>query len=82
TATLGHFTLKLQLSDTPPKFVNHKFHVIDKIHLPHDGIIGSDALNALGGNINYVTKEIRFNKIPYPLKFDEPVYSIPARSEM
>lgn len=76
--TRGHFQLKLRL---PKSNVSYKFHVIDKIHLPYDGIIGSDMLNALNCNIDYTNNSLHIGKSTIKLHFHDPAYLIPPRSE-
>ncbi|CAH4030463.1 unnamed protein product [Pieris brassicae] len=54
--TAGHFQLKLKISNST---LTHKFHIVNNINLPYDGIIGSDMLNALSCKIDY-TKDLLY----------------------
>ncbi|CAK1542644.1 unnamed protein product [Leptosia nina] len=64
--TRGHFQLKLRL---PKSSISHQFHVIDKIHLPYDGIIGSDMLNAHSCNIDITNNALHIGKSSLKLHF-------------
>lgn len=77
--TKGHFQLKIYIDKQ--KKITHKFHVVDKIHLPYDGIIGSDLLNAYSCNINYTNDLLHIGKLSLKLHFNDPAYIIPARTE-
>lgn len=83
TETLGHLHLKMHFPSATNActILSHKFHVIDKIHLPFDGIIGTDMLNSFGCNIDYNTNKLTINNIQIPFQFHEPIYSLPPRSE-
>ncbi|CAH4026735.1 unnamed protein product [Pieris brassicae] len=52
--------LKLKISNST---LTHKFHIVNNINLPYDGIIGSDMLNALSCKIDY-TKDLLYIEHP------------------
>ena len=82
TQTMGHFNLKLYLSNSPRKFITHKFHLIKNINLPYDGIIGSDMLDNFKCTIDYNKDVLKIDDEDIKLQFRVPTYIIPPRSEM
>ena len=77
-STLGKFKLNISL---PEENLYFPFHVVEKIHLSYDGIIGNDMLNNYHGKIDYNKNELDLNKNIIKLKFSEPTYNIAARTE-
>ncbi|KAH9631555.1 hypothetical protein HF086_004716 [Spodoptera exigua] len=74
----GHFKLQIKL---PKSSVSHQFHVIERINLPYDGIIGSDFLNAHNCNINYTKNLLQIGGLSLKLHFHDPTYLVPPRTE-
>ena len=77
-STLGKFKLNISL---PEENLYFPFHVVEKIHLSYDGIIGNDILYNYHGKIDYNKNELDLNKNIIKLKFSEPTYNIAARTE-
>ena len=68
--------------NTDEQSVSHLFHMVDKISLPYDGILGNDMFNALGAVINYNDDTLKLkDRITFKMRFNEPVYTIAPRSE-
>ncbi|KAL0818955.1 hypothetical protein ABMA28_008252 [Loxostege sticticalis] len=61
--------------------ISHKFHIVNDINLPYDGIIGSDFLTAFNCNINYTKDTLKIFKNTLKLYFNDPFYIIPPRTE-
>ena len=80
TTTLGHFQLEIP-TNTRTQNISYKFHVVKKINLTYDGIIGNDLLNDLVCTINYNTNTLKIQTLHIPLQFIQPVYTIPPRTE-
>lgn len=83
TKTLGHLLLEMHLIENKKSSITlfHKFHVINEIHLPFDGIIGTDLLNSFSCKIDYNLNTLTIKDIHIPLQLHEPVYYLPPRSE-
>lgn len=79
TSTLGHLRVKLQISKD--RYLNHKFHVINDIDFPYDGIIGNDLLSKFNCTIDYTTDTLTIKTTKVKLHFFEPFYIIPPRTE-
>lgn len=77
TRTLGHFSMKL----FPNSETCHEFHIVNKINLSYDGIIGSDLLNKLECTIDYNQSSLLIKNRSMPLLFCDPVYVIQPRTE-
>lgn len=77
--TLGDFNMNLILGK---ESIPYNFHVVDKINLPYDGIIGNNLMTHYQCNIDYNRKILNVDKNKLKLIFNDPVYHIPPRSEM
>ncbi|CAF4830994.1 unnamed protein product [Pieris macdunnoughi] len=77
--TLGHFQLQLFVGiDTD---LAYRFHVVEKIDLGYDGIIGTDFLNDLDGIIDYNSDVLKIRNFTIKIDYSRPVYKIFPRSE-
>lgn len=76
---MGSFDLKLIFGKESIPFT---FHVIDKIDLPYDGIIGTDLLTRFQCSIDYNRQILYLNKNKIKLNFTDPTFQIPPRSEV
>lgn len=64
--TIGSCELPLKINNV--KFYV-KFHILNQAtNVPYDGLIGKDFLQANFAIIDYATKTIQFNPLPYPIK--------------
>lgn len=61
--------------------LNNHFHVVPNIYFPYDGIIGNDFLSTNNCKIDYAEGLLLVDKIKLHLKFNEPIFTIPPRTE-
>ncbi|KAJ8730401.1 hypothetical protein PYW07_017439 [Mythimna separata] len=64
------------------KYLTHTFNLIDGLTIPYDGIVGNDLFNSMNGQINYEESMLYLKDIKFQMYFNEPVYTIPARTEV
>ncbi|CAH4023818.1 unnamed protein product [Pieris brassicae] len=59
----------------------YRFHIIDNINFPYDGIIGNDFLSDNYSNIDFKNESLTISQVELALKFNEPIYTIASRTE-
>lgn len=82
SVTKGRFILSI-IHDNNNEFPFH-FHVVDKINLDYEGIVGTDFLTKYCASICYKTSQLQIpNDPPVNFKLNRKIsYIIPARTEM
>ncbi|CAF4952206.1 unnamed protein product [Pieris macdunnoughi] len=61
--------------------LKYRFHIIDNINFPYDGIIGNDFLSDNYSNIDFRNESLTISQVELALKFNEPIYTIAPRTE-
>ncbi|CAH4030924.1 unnamed protein product [Pieris brassicae] len=61
--------------------LKYRFHIIDNINFPYDGIIGNDFLSDNYSNIDFKNESLTISQVELALKFNEPIYTIAPRTE-
>ncbi|CAH4023826.1 unnamed protein product [Pieris brassicae] len=61
--------------------LRYRFHIIDNINFPYDGIIGNDFLSDNYSNIDFKNESLTISQVELALKFNEPIYTIAPRTE-
>ncbi|CAH3940990.1 unnamed protein product [Pieris brassicae] len=61
--------------------LRYRFHIIDNINFPYDGIIGNDFLSDNYSNIDFKNESLTISQVELALNFNEPIYTIAPRTE-